>query len=190
MVPVRKTNVHAMSHTQRRPSWSLGSAECIPAQGAHLSCSFPCAELAAKDSVPGAAGTLSHGHVLFIDDEAPLAALGKELLEECGYEVTTCTSSLSALDMFRAAPERYDAVITDQTMPNLSGEDLSRELLKIRPTLPIILSTGLNHATMEETARNVGIQKILVKPYLSLDLVLALQEILGKMDSQERPCDV
>ncbi len=66
-----------------------------------------------------------NGHVLFVDDEVTLVELGKEVLEEFGYEVTTRTSSLEALEAFRAAPGRYDVLITDQTMPNLSGEALA-----------------------------------------------------------------
>ncbi len=120
------------------------------------------------------------GHVLLVDDEAPLVALGKELLEEFGYEVTTRTSSLDALEAFRAAPGRYDVVITDQTMPNLSGEALARAILRIRPDLPILLCTGFSHTMTEEKARELGIRKFLMKPFLSQEFGLVLQEVMGE----------
>ena len=125
------------------------------------------------------------GQVLLVDDEAPLVALGKELLEELGYEVTTRTSSLDALEAFRAAPSRYDVLITDQTMPNLSGEALAREILRIRPDLPILLCTGFSHTMTEEKARELGIRKFLMKPLLRRDLVLAIQEVLGKVETKD-----
>jgi len=125
------------------------------------------------------------GHVLLVDDEAPLVAWGKELLEEFGYEVTTRTSSLEALEAFRAAPTRYDLVITDQTMPNLSGEALARAILRIRPDLPILLCTGFSHTMTEEKARELGIRKFLMKPFLRRDFVLALKEVMGELDTKD-----
>ena len=125
------------------------------------------------------------GQVLFVDDEAPLVALGKELLEELGYEVTTRISSLDALEAFRAAPTRYDILITDQTMPNLSGEALAREILRIRPDLPILLCTGFSHTMTEEKARELGFRKFLMKPLLRRDLVLAIQEVLEKVETKD-----
>ena len=118
--------------------------------------------------------------MLFVDDEESLVDAGKELLEMLGYQVTGCVSSLDALEAFRAAPERYDAVITDQIMPNLSGEDLARELLQSRPDLPIILCTGLSCTMMWEKARELGIRKILMKPFLSQEFGLVLQEVMGE----------
>ncbi len=81
---------------------------------------------------------------------------------------------------FRAAPEHFDAVITDQTMPNLSGEDLAREILQSRPDLPIILCTGLSCTLMWEKARELGIRKILMKPFLSQEVSHVLQEVMGE----------
>lgn len=84
------------------------------------------------------------------------------------------------LKAFRAAPEHYDVVITDQTMSNLSGEDLACELLQSRPDLPIILCTGLSCTMIWEKARELGIRKILMKPFLSQEFGLALKEVMGK----------
>jgi len=121
-------------------------------------------------------------HVLFVDDEKPIVILWTELLELVGYTVTGCSSSLDALEMFRAAPSCYDVVVTDQTMPNLTGEALSREILLIRPDLPILICTGFSYTMTEEIAQKVGIRKFLMKPLLRDDLVLAIQEVMGEME--------
>ena len=81
--------------------------------------------------------------VLFVDDEEPLAKLGQQMLEELGHKAVAFTDSREALRAFQYDPDRFDLVITDQTMPHLTGEVFSRELLKIRPSLPIILCTGI-----------------------------------------------
>jgi len=163
------------------------SVTSTPGEGTTVSIVFPLLIAAVADS-PDTEKDLSsaapikpgQGHVLFVDDEASLVALGKELLEELGYEVTTRTSSLDALEAFRAAPSRYDVVITDQTMPNLSGEALAREILRIRPGIPILLCSGFSHTMSEEKAQHLGIRKFLMKPFLRHDFVLAIQEIMGE----------
>jgi PleD family two-component response regulator len=80
-----------------------------------------------------------HGCVLFVDDEEMLTEVGSDLLTQLGYDVVACTSSLEAVELFRADPHRFDVVITDQTMPHLAGEALARELRHMHPTIPIIL---------------------------------------------------
>ena len=167
------------------------TVKSTPGAGTTVSIVFPLLAPAAAAEFPSPAPLKpGQGHVLLVDDEAPLVALGKELLEEFGYEVTTRTSSLDALEAFRTAPGRYDVVITDQTMPNLSGEALAGEIQQIRPDLPIILCTGFSHTMTEEKARELGIRKFLMKPLLARELVLALQEVMGEeADTQDRRCD-
>ncbi len=80
--------------------------------------------------------------ILFVDDETYLVSIGKEILESLGYHVVTFTNSISALEPFNSNPDRFDLVITDMTMPNMTGEKLATELMSIRPNLPIILCTG------------------------------------------------
>ncbi len=118
------------------------------------------------------------GHILFVEDEEPLAKLGKDALESLGYEVVIHTSSVEALEVFRRDPFRFDAVITDQTMPNLTGEGLAREMLHIRSDLPIILCTGFSHVITPERAKTIGIQAYLLKPLLLKDLGRTLREVL------------
>jgi len=119
-------------------------------------------------------------HILFVDDEKILAEVGKEILEHLGYEVTTRTSSLEALELFKAKPEFFDLVITDMSMPNITGEQLSREFMKIRPDIPIILCTGFSHIISKEKARGVGIKAFVMKPLVTKDLAEAVRKALDE----------
>jgi PAS domain S-box-containing protein len=121
---------------------------------------------------------MGRGRILFVEDEEPLARLGEEAMKELGYEVLVRTSSVDALEVFRADPFRFDVVVTDQTMPNMTGEVLARELLQLRPDVPIILCTGFSHAITPEQAKAIGIRAYLLKPLLIKDLGLALREVL------------
>ena len=90
--------------------------------------------------------------------------MNKEVLEGLGYRVSATTDSLDALEKIRTAPDQFDLIITDQTMPNLTGAELAQEILKIRDTLPIILCTGYSSVLLEEDAMAIGITKYLRKP--------------------------
>ncbi len=116
--------------------------------------------------------------VLFVDDEPFLAYLWEKMLERLGYQVLACTSGLEALEVFRAAPESFDLVITDQTMPRMTGAELAKELMRIRPGLPIILCTGYSHSMTEEKARAIGIRAYLTKPLSRRDLAQAVRGAL------------
>ena len=118
--------------------------------------------------------------ILFVDDEETIVWLGKELLAQLGYTVEVQTNSLEALNVFRQDPQRFDLVITDQTMPGLTGEALSRELLRIRPELPIILCTGFSHIMTAEKAKALGIQAYLMKPLAIRDLASIVRHVLDK----------
>jgi len=118
--------------------------------------------------------------ILFVDDEETIVWLGKELLTQLGYTVEVQTNSVEALNVFRHDPQRFDLVITDQTMPGLTGEALSRELLRIRPELPIILCTGFSHIMTAEKAKALGIQAYLMKPLAIRDLASIVRHVLDK----------
>jgi PAS domain S-box-containing protein len=118
--------------------------------------------------------------ILFVDDEETIVWLGKELLAQLGYTVEVQTNSQEALNVFRQNPERFDLVITDQTMPGLTGEALSRELLRIRPEIPIILCTGFSHIMTAEKAKALGIQAYLMKPLAIRDLASIVRHVLDK----------
>jgi CheY-like chemotaxis protein len=121
-----------------------------------------------------------HEHILFVDDEAMLVNLGQELLTRLGYTVTGHTSSMEALAAFRAAPHQFDLVITDQTMPTMTGEALVRALRDIRPDLPIVLCTGFSYAMTKDKAAALGIDAFLLKPLVAHDLGCTIRQILAQ----------
>jgi CheY-like chemotaxis protein len=116
--------------------------------------------------------------ILFVEDEAPLVELGRAMLTRLGYHVVACKSSREALEIFRATPQRFDLVITDYTMPELTGEVLTRELRRLRPDLPIILCTGFSQTFTPERAAALGINAFLMKPVGSHELGLAIRRVL------------
>jgi CheY-like chemotaxis protein len=118
--------------------------------------------------------------VLFLDDEEMLATLGGRLLTEMGYEVTIETNSLKALEMIKEDPDRFDLVITDQTMPELTGKELAQELQKLRPELPIILCTGYSSKISEEDAGKYGITTFCLKPLDFLDFSKKIRNALDR----------
>jgi CheY-like chemotaxis protein len=118
--------------------------------------------------------------ILLVDDEQPLADIGKELLESLGYKVTTRTSSIDALEQFRVNADKYDLVITDMTMPNMTGEELARNILTIRPDIPIILCTGFSSAMTEESALAVGIRALVMKPILKKQIGTTIRSVLDE----------
>lgn len=121
--------------------------------------------------------------ILFVDDEETIVRLGQELLTSLGYAVEVETHSPQALATFKQDPHRFDLVITDQTMPSMTGEMLSRELLRIRPDLPIILCTGFSHIMSAEKAKALGIQAYLMKPLAIRDLAPIVRHVLDKATS-------
>ena len=120
------------------------------------------------------------GRVLWVDDEAIQVNMGLMMLERLGYEVVTRTSSLEALEAFRAQPDSFDLVITDQTMPNLTGVGLAKELIQIRPDMPIILCTGFSEQTSPEKAVAMGIREFLLKPIIRRELAEAVRRALDQ----------
>jgi len=119
-------------------------------------------------------------HILFVDDEEDLAALGNEMLESLGYQVTTMTSSREALETFRAAPHKFDLVVTDMTMPQLTGRSLARQLIAIRADLPIVLCTGFSDQIDAAQAKAEGISDFIMKPYVFETLAKSIRIALRK----------
>jgi CheY-like chemotaxis protein len=120
------------------------------------------------------------GRILFVDDEKPLTDIGREILESCGFEVVTRTSSIEALEAFKFKARDFDLIITDQTMPNMTGMEFAREVLKIRPDIPIILCTGFSDAVSYDRLRDIGIGDLIMKPILKNDLVASISRLLAK----------
>jgi PAS domain S-box-containing protein len=155
--------------------------ESEPGQGSSITIDFPAMKVRnfhGENKQLEQEYLMGQGHILFVEDEESLARLGKEAMTGLGYEVMVRTSSVEALEAFRADPLRFDAVVTDQTMPNMTGEALSRNLLQIRPDVPIILCTGFSHSVTPEKAKAMGIRAFLQKPLSMKDLGRTLHEVL------------
>ncbi len=105
-----------------------------------------------------------HERILFVDDETMLVGLGKAILENLGYNVTAFDSSIKALQHFEASPKGFDLIITDQTMPEMTGDVLARKALMIRPGIPIIICTGYSSHLDHNQAKAIGVQALLMKP--------------------------
>ena len=119
------------------------------------------------------------GSVLFVDDEESLVQWGQHLLTNLGYKVVGRTRPENALELFREAPSQFDIVITDQTMPTMSGEAFARALQNIRQDIPIVLCTGFSHTMTSEKAKSTGIRAFLMKPVTGRELASTIQEVLG-----------
>ena len=117
-------------------------------------------------------------HILFVDDEELLVGIGQQMLERLGYQVTVRTSSIEALEVFKAKPDRFGLIITDQTMPTMSGLDLAKAIHSIRPDIPIILCTGYSSLLSGQTAEAIGVKRVLMKPLGVRDLAAAVRGVL------------
>ncbi len=116
--------------------------------------------------------------ILLVDDEKLLALLGQKMLERLNYTVTSKFSALEALDLVRSNPAEFDLVVTDLTMPGMTGTEFARALLELRPDLPIILTTGFNASLTEERVRAMGIRELLIKPQTVHSLGTAVNRAL------------
>lgn len=119
--------------------------------------------------------------ILFVDDEEMLTELGQELITSLGYTVTATTNSNDALKLFSTDPNAFDLVITDMTMPGLTGMELSAELMAIRPDIPIILCTGFCEHINEKLAKENGVHNFLMKPYGRSTLSITIRNALKKV---------
>ena len=117
-------------------------------------------------------------HILLIDDEAQIINIEQKILERLGYKVTSKTDSQEALEEFAALPENFDLVITDMTMPKMTGDQLARKLMDIKPGIPVILCTGFNETINEEKALAMGIDKFVMKPIVKDELANTIRTVL------------
>jgi PAS domain S-box-containing protein len=131
---------------------------------------------------PEVAALLPTGNerILFVDDVESITVLGSKILERQGYQVRAIINSADALETFKANPEDFDLVVTDQTMPNMSGKELAVELLKVRPDIPIILCTGYSSKISEERAKEIGIREFCMKPLHRRQLVKTVRKVLDE----------
>jgi CheY-like chemotaxis protein len=120
--------------------------------------------------------------ILFVDDEEALALMGQKMLISLGYNVSIRTNPLEVLEAFRSDPYSLDLLVTDMTMPDLRGDELAKQLLAIRPDLPIILCTGFSELMNETLAKKMGIGEFIMKPYTKQKLAKAVRNLLGRRD--------
>jgi PAS domain S-box-containing protein len=129
---------------------------------------------------PEATVTLPGGNerILFVDDEPGLVDLGQRMLKSLGYDVTPITNAILALETFSTTPYKFDLVIADQAMPGLTGEELAKELMHIRPDIPIILCTGFREVIPQKTAKAMGIREFVMKPFVIMNLAETIRRVL------------
>ena len=136
-----------------------------------------------RDVITDEAGStpLSMGseRILLVDDEQPLVEIGKQMLERLGYTVTARTSSIEALELFKTQPNRFDLVITDIVMPNMTGEKLAEKLMDIRADIPVIFCTGYSEKFTRKHASAMGVRSFLMKPLLMKDLANTVRQTLA-----------
>jgi PAS domain S-box-containing protein len=118
--------------------------------------------------------------ILLVDDEKSIVDMFKAILEQLGYTVTPNYSSKKALEIFQASPDSFDLVITDQTMPGLTGLELASKILKIRPDIPVIICTGYSSTIPAKKSKEIGVEKIIKKPVRINDLAKDIREVLDK----------
>ncbi|MCF8090574.1 MAG: response regulator, partial [Desulfotignum sp.] len=118
--------------------------------------------------------------ILFVDDELPIAKLGGRILKGLGYQVTVRTGSVEALELFKIKPGDFDLVITDMAMPNMSGDMLAAQLLKIRSDIPVILCTGYSKKISEHLITAIGIKAIENKPVVKSALAKTVRKVLDE----------
>jgi len=120
------------------------------------------------------------GQILLVDDEKSVVLMEEQMLERLGYQVVSYTDSLEALEAFRSNPDKFDLVITDMSMPSMSGDKLAAQLIEISPDIPVLLCTGFSETMSEEKAVSLGIKGFLFKPISMQDLSLKIAEMLDK----------
>jgi CheY-like chemotaxis protein len=158
------------------------TAASAPGRGTVFELYFPAAAVtqvspnaAAKpSSLPRGSGQ----HILFVDDELALVNLGTRFLERNGFRVTGLTGAADAIAAVRAHPEAFDLVVTDYNMPRASGVDLAREIVRLRPDLPVMLASGLITDELQTEAAAAGVRQLLAKPYSATDLCAIIHRIL------------
>ena len=150
-------------------------------KGTTFSMVFPAVEEQAV-SEPETGKELPTGdeRILFIDDEEPLVKMGHQRLERLGYKVDATTSPIEALKRFRSRPDQFDLVITDLTMPKMTGDKLVKEILNIRPDIPVILCTGFSEKIDEKKANAIGAADYIEKPLDKRDFAFKIRKVLDK----------
>ena len=162
------------------------TVESTPGQGSTFAVYLPWSDSPCTAALPTEEPVVGgNERILFVDDETTLVHLGKVTLQRLGYQVVVCTSSSEALETFRAAPHSFNLVITDRTMPTLTGEALVHELRQIRPDIPIILYTGFSHTVTSEQLRALRVDAFLLKPVMADEWARVIRQVLERRAAEE-----
>ena len=163
------------------------SVESEPGKGAAFLIMFPTTEQSILRKEHRPAGSVKTGseRILIVDDEHDLTELFALALRQLGYQIITCNSAQEALEAFREHPGQFDLVLTDQAMPGMTGVQLSRELLRINPDIPIILATGYSETVSAQQAKTLGIRQFLKKPVEIDALARLIRHILDASSPAE-----
>lgn len=124
--------------------------------------------------------------ILLIDDEKPITKIGHRMLTRIGYSVTAVTDGMAALALFKTNPKEFDLIITDMTMPNITGDKLASEVMRIRKDIPVILCTGYSKKMTIETAEAIGIKAVVNKPILKADFIKTIRKVLDSAPSSKK----
>jgi PAS domain S-box-containing protein len=123
--------------------------------------------------------------ILFVDDEKYLGDVGQQMLTRLGYRVTSCGNPLDALDLLKKNPDEYDLLITDMTMPHMTGDMLAKDAMAIRPDIPVVLCTGYSELMTAEKANQLGIAAFLMKPFTISDMACTVKAVLSPPGAHE-----
>jgi DNA-binding NtrC family response regulator len=125
--------------------------------------------------------------ILFVDDEEQLVKIWQKALESLGYRVTTRTSCLEALELFRVHPNYFDLVMTDYTMPHMNGIDLAKQMMRIQPNVPVILFSGLKEVILGDRTNGAGLCALLMKPLELHETAEIVRKVLDRKMKAESP---
>ena len=160
------------------------SVQSKPGEGSHFYLYFPKAVSTSPEFVTESYETpTGEGNILLVDDEDDLVELGQAMLETLGYSVLAKTSSLEALEVFRSQPDHFDLLVTDYTMPHMTGIDLAKEVRKIRTDIPIILCSGYSDFLEKVNVADFGIQELIPKPITWHAIAKAIKSVLSGIEA-------
>ena len=152
-----------------------------PGKGTQVHLYLPIVEKGTKSVHPDPSEPIQGGteRILLVDDEPAIVKMETQMLERLGYDVTAWTGSMEALDGFMADPHKFDLIITDMTMPNMTGIQLANEIKAIRPDIPVIVCSGFSDQINQENSRELGIQGYVLKPVIRMEIAKLIREVLA-----------
>jgi len=164
------------------------TVDSTPGQGSVFKAFFPAIDSEwVPDNEPADLMVTGTESILFVDDEVFQSDIAEQMLSRLGYRLTTCTSSVEALNLFRQAPEKFDLVITDMTMPQMPGDLLAAELISLRPDIPIIVCTGYSDRIDTDIAKEIGIRALVMKPVVMREIANCIRRVLDGNIEQAGP---